>query len=87
MSTKSKLNHYLDLGALGEDFDCLIEFDWYVAAHKAEDDYDELTINAVWIELEGHKINVVDLLSSDKIEELEIVCWEYVEMADEGDLT
>jgi hypothetical protein len=52
MSTKSKLNHYLDLGALGEDFDCLIEFDWYVAAHKAEDDYDELTINAVWIELE-----------------------------------
>ena len=83
MSTKSKLSHYLDLGDLSECHDAEIHFDFYIAPHQREDDYNELTINEVWIELEGHKINVVDLLSADKISNLETVCWEWVEMEDD----
>ena len=85
MGTKSKLSYYLDLGDLGESHDATIHFDFYIAPRQREDDYNELTINEVWIELEGHKINVVDLLSPDKIEELETICWEYVEMEDDGE--
>lgn len=80
---QDKTYYYLDLGDLGEDFPATIHFDWYVAPRQREDDYNELTINEVWIELEGHKINVVDLLSADKISNLETVCWEWVEMEDD----
>lgn len=82
MSTKSKLSHYLDLGDLGECHDAEISFNYYIAKVRAEDDYDELEIESVTIEINGVKLDVVDLLSPDKIEELETICWEYVEVED-----
>lgn len=85
MSTKSKLSNYLDLGDLGESHDAEISFNWYIAKRRAEDDYDDLEIEAVTIEINGVKLNVVDLLSKELIKELETICWEWVEMADEGD--
>lgn len=80
MSTKSKLNHYLNLGDLGECVDAEISFNWYIAVRKAEDDYDELEIESVTIEINKVKLDVVDLLSSETIKELEVTCWESVEM-------
>lgn len=78
MINKSKTNHCLDLGDIGEA-DADVAFNWYKARIKAEDDYDELEIEAVTIEINGVKLNVLDLLSSDMIEDLEVVCWESLE--------
>ena len=80
---KSTLTTYLDLGDLGSETPATIGFDYYIAPIQREDDYNELTINEVWIELAGTKIDVVDLLSAEVLNELEEACWDELEFEHE----
>lgn len=74
MNMQGEFSHTIDLGYLGEH-DCQVEWSGYRAARRAEDDYDEMEITRVTIDLCKQIIDVTSLLTEEARENLEEQAW------------
>lgn len=68
-------NWFLDLGDLGEH-DCKVTYDAYKAKRPDVDDFDSMTIVKVEVVLRGFVINVVDMLSDSRLDDVIAEAWE-----------
>ena len=82
MNVTGKFIYPLDLGMAGEH-DAIVMFDAYRAKRKAEDDYDEMTINSVVVDLNGKLIELVGELTDGADECIKEAAWGEVPSKDE----
>lgn len=76
MKMTGEFRQTLNLGDLGEH-DAQVEWDGYRAQRPAEDDYNEMTIVRVTLDLGKNLIDVTSLLSESTLEDLCSEAWEH----------
>jgi hypothetical protein len=74
MQMSGVFDYTIDLGDIGE-VACTVDWSGYRPARIAEDDYPEMTIDKVMINICGQSVDVVDLLTSSAQEVLMDQAW------------